>query len=177
MKKLHPFAFYALVTPVIALSAGSVLAGEYGQDSDTEQNSTQRDQGAMQSTPKNTQSDQDTQRGGQSDSQIASPRLSANQGYISSAPANGMQASDLIGAEVKTTGNENVGPVEDLIIDQNGQIAAIVVSVGGFLGMGEKNVAIGWDQVTASRTADEQELRVNLTRGELGSAPEFKARD
>lgn len=174
MKKLHPFAFYALVTPVIALSAGSVLAGEYGQDSDREQNSTERDQGAMQSSPKNTQSDQSARK---SDSQIASPRLSANQGYISSAPANGMQASDLIGAEVKTTGNENVGPVEDLIIDQNGQIAAIVVSVGGFLGMGEKNVAIGWDQVTASRTADEQELRVNLTRGELGSAPEFKARD
>lgn len=60
-----------------------------------------------------------------------------NRGYMGSAPANGMQASNLIGAEFKTSSDEDVGSVSDLIIDENGQVAAIVVGVDGFLGMGE----------------------------------------
>jgi len=102
-----------------------------------------------------------------------------------------MHASDLIGAKVSTSSDKNVGPVEDLIIDRNGQIVAVVVSVGGFLGMGQKHVAIGWDHVTAlgaldakkaqeatkSRTADDLELRIDVTREDLRDAPEFKARN
>ena len=100
-----------------------------------------------------------------------------NRGYISSAPANGTQASNLIGAGVTTTGGENVGPVSDLIIDQHGQIVAIIVGVGGFLGMGEKDVAIGWDDVTRSGTSDEQELQIDVTREDLRPAPEFARHD
>jgi sporulation protein YlmC with PRC-barrel domain len=88
-----------------------------------------------------------------------------------------MHASDLIGAKVKTTGGEDVGPVNDLIIDEKGQVAAIVVGVGGFLGMGQRDVAIGWDDVTRSGTADDLELRIDATREDLRSAPEFKKLD
>lgn len=63
--------------------------------------------------------------------------------------------------------------MSDLIIDKDGQVVAVVVGVGGFLGMGEKNVAIPWDDVTKSGTAEEQELRIDATREELQSAPEF----
>lgn len=44
-----------------------------------------------------------------------------------------MQASRLIGAEVKTSDAEEVGPLDDLIIDENGQVVAIVIGVGRFL--------------------------------------------
>lgn len=182
MKKLHSLAFYALVTPAITLGAGSALAEQStGQDVDRQQQNTQRDdQGAM---PSN-QAEQETQRTGQSQAQAAMDQQekrdqsrTQSQGYISSAPANGMRASDLIGTEINTTGDEEVGSVSDLIIDQNGQVIAVVVGVGGFLGMGEKNVAIGWDHLKTSGTGEEQEMRVDLTREDLQSAPEFEDLD
>ncbi|MFO7953447.1 PRC-barrel domain-containing protein [Thioalkalivibrio sp.] len=182
MNKLHSFAFYALVTPAITLGAGSVLAQQYDeQDADRDEQSTQRDQGATQSTDKD-------QRAGQSGSEQAEEQRSTrgeareearmqSRGYMDSAPANGMHASELIGMDVETTGDEELGAIEDLILDQNGQVVAIVVGVGGFLGMGEKDVAIGWGHVTTSGTADDRDLRVDVTREDLRSAPKFERRE
>lgn len=160
MKKLHSFAFYALVTPAITLGAGSVLAEPTsGQDMDREPQSTQRDKDAT-----------------QADSNARDQSRKENRGYLSSAPTNGMRASSLIDAEVKTTGDEDMGTVSDLIIDKNGEIVAVVVGVGGFLGMGEKDVAIGWGHVTKSGTGDDQELKIDVTRESLRAAPSFDAR-
>lgn len=195
MKKLQTLAFYALVTPVITLGAGSVLADQStGQNSDREHQSSQRDHRATQSTPGASNADQRSQRAGQSDARSASDRQSKHdkssmdkQGYLESVPANGMQASNLIGADVKTASNKDVGSVDDLIIDKDGQVVAIVVGVGGFLGMGQKDVAISWDKVTKSGGSDEQgltsgtsddlELRIDLSREELRSAKEFKKQE
>ena len=156
MKKLHSFTFYTLVTPLIALGAGSVMAEQpTGKD-------------RMQSSPMTMQSGQSMQRS-QSGMQ--------HRGYLNTAPANGAQASNLIGADVKTAKGEDVGSVNDLIIDKKGQVVAIVVSVGGFLGMGEKDVAIGWDDVTRSASSDDKGLQIKSTREGLMSAPEFKKAD
>jgi len=97
-----------------------------------------------------------------------------NRDYTDSAAANGMKASGLIGTKVSTSNDEKVGSVRDLIIDEDGQVVAIVVGVGGFLGLGEKDVAIGWDDITRSETADGQELRIDMTREELRAAPLFE---
>lgn len=165
MNKLRSIVFYALVTPAMTLGAGSVLA----------------EQAAGQNANKDKQSTQYEQSAGQSDSKMQSETKAMrdqsrmqNQGYMASAPVNGMHASELMGAEVRTNADENVGSVGDLIIDENGQVVAVVVGVGGFLGMGEKEVAIGWDHVTASRTSDKKELRIDVTRDDLRSAPEFE---
>ncbi|MEX1198530.1 MAG: PRC-barrel domain-containing protein [Pseudohongiellaceae bacterium] len=151
------------------------------QDLDHDQRRTQSDQSTTRSTPLTTRQDESTQRAGQSDSQAVGNQRNMrdqsrkeNRGFMASAPANGIQADDLIGAEVSTNGDEDVGPVDDLIIDENGQIVAIIVGVGGFLGMGEKSVAIGWDDVTLSNHSDEIELRIDVTREGLRSAPEYE---
>lgn len=158
MKKLNSLVFYALVTPVIALGAGSVLA--------------------QQTTDKTTtQTDQNKQRTMQPDADRKNTYGQSKQSYLNAVPANGSHASHLIGAEVKTANNEDIGEVGDLIIGSNGQVMAIVVSVGGFLGMGEKDVAISWDHVTRSGTGGDQELRVKATREELKAAPKFEKRD
>lgn len=156
MKKLNSLVFYALVTPAIALGTGSVLAQQT-----TDQTRTQNSQRTM-------QSDADRKNTG---------HTNQKQNYLSSVPANGAHASNLIGAEVKTANNEDIGEVGDLIIGSNGQVLAIVVSVGGFLGMGEKDVAISWDHVTRSGAADDQQLRVKATREELKAAPNFERMD
>lgn len=169
MKKLYSFALCALVTSVMAVGAGSVFAQQIAGQGMSEQQSTQHDQDARQAPQVVTEDPHSTQRAKQSDGQ--------NRGYMASVPANGIQGSDLIGAEVKTTADEDVGSVEDLIIGENGQVVAIVVGAGGYLGLGERDVAIGWDDVTKSVASDELELRINATREDLSSAPEFKAQD
>ncbi|HEX5792230.1 MAG TPA: PRC-barrel domain-containing protein [Rheinheimera sp.] len=164
MKKLNSLVFYALVAPVVALGAGTVLA--------------------QQPVDKTSQSDLNKQHAMQTEAQKEIDRKSIqgktrmqNSDYLGSVPANGAHASHLIGADVQTANNEDIGDVSDLIIGSDGQVMAIVVSVGGFLGMGEKDVAIGWDHIKRSGTADDMELRVDVTRDELKAAPTFTKRD
>ncbi len=164
MKKLHSIAFYALVTPAITLGSGALLAEQdTGINNESENQTTQKNYDMEESSDSKMKSDQKTL--GQSGMQ--------GQSYMDSPPPNGMQASNLIGAEVNTTGDESVGSVNDLIIDQDGKVVAVVVGVGGFLGMGEKNVAINWDQIQMSGIG-EQKLRIDQTRESLTSAPEFQ---
>ncbi|MCH8536915.1 MAG: PRC-barrel domain-containing protein [Alkalimonas sp.] len=166
MKKLHSYVFYALVTPAITLGASSVMAEQS-------------------TSPKKSQYEQNTQQAAkQSDLQKKTDRhnsrsepRSQNRGHIDVAPHNGSHASNLIGTDVRTNDNEDIGSVDDLIIDDDGLVVAIVVSVGGFLGIGQKDVAIGWDNITKSGTGDNQELRVDMTRADLEAAPKFEKRD
>jgi sporulation protein YlmC with PRC-barrel domain len=56
-----------------------------------------------------------------------------------------IMASKLIGTRVVSANNESIGDINDVIVDRNGQAVAAVVGVGGFLGIGEKDVAIRFD--------------------------------
>ncbi|SFW97555.1 PRC-barrel domain-containing protein [Marinospirillum alkaliphilum DSM 21637] len=183
MKKLHSFVFYALVAPAITLGAGTVLAQQStDRSTDRQQQNTQPGQSGNQSNLKSLQGDQgNRQQTGQSGSTtgtdantLRNQSSMQNRGHIRSVPANGNQASDLIGAKVRTAANEDIGSVSELIIDQNGQVVAIVVGTGGFLGMGKSDVAIGWDHVTISGAADKRELRVDVTGADLRNAPKYE---
>jgi sporulation protein YlmC with PRC-barrel domain len=57
------------------------------------------------------------------------------------------RASKLVGLNVYNNNNEKVGAIDDLLTDQNGAVKAVVIGVGGFLGMGERLVAIPFDKV------------------------------
>lgn len=65
---------------------------------------------------------------------------------------NQMMASKLIGTNVISANNESIGDVNDVIMDRNGQVMAVIVGVGGFLGIGEKDVAVPFEtlEFTAS---------------------------
>jgi sporulation protein YlmC with PRC-barrel domain len=83
-------------------------------------------------------------------------------------------ASKWIGQPLSNQANESVGSVSDLVIGQNGQIDAVVVGVGGFLGIGEKMVAIPFSAVQAATDSDgNTKLVVQLSKDELNKAPEF----
>ena len=85
-------------------------------------------------------------------------------------------ASDLIGLTVVGSNNESIGSVSDLLVDEDGNILAAVVGVGGFLGIGQKNVAISFDAFDITRDKDgDAQGRLTLTKKELESAPEFKS--
>jgi nucleoid-associated protein YgaU len=84
-------------------------------------------------------------------------------------------ASDLLNQKVKNSANETVGDINDLSIGSDGKIAAVIIGVGGFLGMGEKNVQLPYDQLTFSRDASGYlVVTANITKESLQSAPEWK---
>src|SRR5690606_5370753 len=84
-------------------------------------------------------------------------------------------ASDLMGLNVVGSNNENIGSVSDLLVDENGSIHAAIVGVGGFLGIGQKDVAISFESFNITRDEDgDPEARLTLTKEELENAPEFK---
>lgn len=57
------------------------------------------------------------------------------------------RASKLVGVNVYNNSNEKIGDINDIILDSSGRVANVVIGVGGFLGMGEHNVAVAFDQL------------------------------
>ncbi len=104
----------------------------------------------------------------------ADPLVTAQEQGIS---ANGWLASEIIGSTIyNSTADdaESIGEVNDFVLDQNGEIGAVIVGVGGFLGIGQKDVAVNWDDLELVVGADgEQRLVANMTREQLEAAPEF----
>ncbi len=83
-------------------------------------------------------------------------------------------ATSYIGSSVFTAANENVGDVNDLIFDDKGMIQAVVIGVGGFLGMGEKDVAMPLNKITVTRDETNTiKLTIQASRDDLDKAPAF----
>ena len=72
------------------------------------------------------------------------------------------RASKLMGLDVYNEANEKLGDVNELILDKDGKVSAVVIGVGGFLGMGEHDIAVTMDKLkfieepvrTSSRARD-----------------------
>jgi hypothetical protein len=83
-----------------------------------------------------------------------------------------LRATKCIGCKVENDQRESLGKIEDLIIDQSeGHVAAAVLSFGGFLGMGEKLVAVPLSALTFD--ADEEKFILNIDKETLRNAPSF----
>lgn len=85
-----------------------------------------------------------------------------------------LSAGRLMGSAVYGQNDDNLGEVGDVVFDMQGAIQAVVVDVGGFLGIGEKRVAIQYDalKVQTNETGDVR-LVVNATQEQLESAPSY----
>ncbi|MCA6118841.1 PRC-barrel domain-containing protein [Bradyrhizobium sp. WSM 1738] len=57
------------------------------------------------------------------------------------------RASKLMGLDVYNDANEKLGDINELILDKNGKVAAVVIGIGGFLGMGEHDIAVSMDKL------------------------------
>ncbi|HEX2554425.1 MAG TPA: PRC-barrel domain-containing protein [Microvirga sp.] len=84
-----------------------------------------------------------------------------------------MRGSKLMGTDIYGSDNQKIGDLDDVILDRQGKIQAIVIGVGGFLGIGEKNVAIPYDQVqwmtSQEVQAQNNQNSGNATAGAAGS--------
>lgn len=94
--------------------------------------------------------------------------------YVTSQPANDYFSGGLIGQEViNRRDNEVIGTVNELLIDRTGQIGAVIVSAGGIMGLGKKDLAIAWNQVQREVNGDDITLSVNFSSDSLVDAPTF----
>lgn len=82
-------------------------------------------------------------------------------------------ASNFIGETVRGTNDENIGEINDVLVDKGGNIVAAVIGVGGFLGIGEKDVAVPFKSLQVSNERD-QVITLAATKEQLKAAPEFK---
>lgn len=80
----------------------------------------------------------------------------------------------LIGAKVKNAAKETVGSVEDVYLDAKGTVDSVVVSVGGFLGVGSKNVAVKWSDLKVGRDGKDLLLMTDWTKDSLKAMPDYK---
>ena len=86
-----------------------------------------------------------------------------------------MLASQYRGSDVYGPNNERVGDVKDLVLDRSGNAMAVVLGVGGFLGIGEKDVAVPFASVQMTERDGANRLTVNVTREQLDAAPTFQS--
>lgn len=86
-------------------------------------------------------------------------------------------ASDLIGKTVVNRKNETIGEINDLVTDQSGKIQAALVGAGGFLGIGEKNVAVRFEDLELVRDGNDTKVMMDTNKETLTSAPDFRTLD
>jgi sporulation protein YlmC with PRC-barrel domain len=71
--------------------------------------------------------------------------------------------------DIYGSAGEEIGEVEDVLVDASGQPVAVTADVGGFLGIGEREVVIGLDQLTQAG----DRLTVGMTKEQIEALPEF----
>ena len=87
--------------------------------------------------------------------------------FITGLKAGMWRASKLDGVNVYNNANEKIGDISDVLFDQSGRVEAIVIGVGGFLGLGERNVAVPFEQI---RWSNEPIRSVSSTPAPSGGA-------
>jgi sporulation protein YlmC with PRC-barrel domain len=105
---------------------------------------------------------------------MTSPSAGAN--FMQSQQATDWRGSKLIGATVYGSDNASIGEVNDLVLTSDGKVNGVVIGVGGFLGVGSKNVAVAFDKLHVTRkpnSAAVDKITVAFSKDELKNAPTF----
>jgi len=91
--------------------------------------------------------------------------------FIPAEEPGNLRAGEIIGRPVINLQGEEVGSVEDVIFDSEGRVIGLVVSVGGFLGIGAESVAVAWK--SSKVTVDPIAVVIDLSAQEVAEAPRF----
>lgn len=83
-----------------------------------------------------------------------------------------IDANKLIGRTVENTvDKKNIGKIDSVILDPSGKVQKVVVGVGGFLGIGKKDVAIDWNQIQVADNG--RTVTMNADKDQLKAMPEY----
>ena len=104
----------------------------------------------------------------------ASKSTSASASAISSQKPDQLLATKIKGADVIGADDKKIGDISDLLFSKDGKLEAYVISVGGFLGVGAKEVALAPSSVQLSQDKDTWKVKVSASKDQLDQAPNFE---
>jgi len=85
------------------------------------------------------------------------------------------QAETILGKDVRSKANENIGRVVDVLVTHDGRARAAIIDFGGFLGVGSRKIAVDWEALRFVPTDDGRNaITLDLTRDQMKAAPEYK---
>jgi sporulation protein YlmC with PRC-barrel domain len=102
--------------------------------------------------------------------------LAQSAGFVSKQSASELRSSKLVGTNVYGANDEKIGDINEVLIDNSGSVHAVVIGVGGFLGVGEKDVAVPFKSLNIKHTRDSDKIdriSVRYTKDQLKNAPSF----
>jgi sporulation protein YlmC with PRC-barrel domain len=85
-----------------------------------------------------------------------------------------LRTSQLVGSKVYNNANENIGSIEDIILKPDGSMDEVVLSVGGFLGMGDKYVAVPFSDLKITRDGSSLKIVTLATKDSLKALPAYQ---
>ncbi|NDW07073.1 PRC-barrel domain-containing protein [Jiella pacifica] len=152
-------------------AAGSAMSTAGNQAEQTAQNTGQAMDNAGDQAEQTAQNTMNTQGDATT---TASTGGSQRQGLTEVQDDATLTADDLMGTTVYGPNDESVGDIGDIALNADGRVDAVIVDVGGFLGIGEKPVALGMDNLNFMRDQDGKlYLYTQFTEDQLNNAPEY----
>jgi hypothetical protein len=80
----------------------------------------------------------------------------------------------ILGKEVRSATDENMGRIVDVVVDRTGQVHAAVIDFGGFLGVGSRKIAVDWAALRFPRPGDKAgHVTLEFTRDQVKAGPEY----
>jgi hypothetical protein len=81
----------------------------------------------------------------------------------------------VLGRDVRSAANEDMGKIIDVIVDRSGAVRAAVIDFGGFLGVGSRRIVVDWNALHFGRIANKSDsITLELTKEQVTAAPEYK---
>jgi hypothetical protein len=85
------------------------------------------------------------------------------------------EAHGVLGRDVRSPADEDMGRIVDVIVDRAGLVRAAVIDFGGFLGVGSRKIVVDWNALHFGRIANKGEsITLELTKDQVTAAPEYK---
>lgn len=105
---------------------------------------------------------------------ISTAAIAADTQMMTSIPASSLTVTDWYKQSVYDRSNAKIGEIMDVLVGSTGQVNAVIVGVGGFLGAGEKDVAMNFSSIQKTMKDNKVYLTVDTTKDALKSAPGFR---
>jgi hypothetical protein len=85
------------------------------------------------------------------------------------------EAHGVMGRDVRSPADEDMGRIVDVIVDRTGTVRAAVIDFGGFLGVGSRKIVVDWNALHFGRVANKGDsITLDLTKAQVAAAPEYK---
>jgi sporulation protein YlmC with PRC-barrel domain len=103
----------------------------------------------------------------------ATPAAFAASEMMMTMPKDSVTVTDWYKQTVYSPDNSTIGKVDDVLVGKSGKITALIVGVGGFLGAGEKDVAVPFEAISMMQKDNTWRLVMDTTKDQLKSAPGY----